>query len=119
MEKFAIASTASKDVVKILIDDLETSQGALGEARDNINKCFEDLKKDRDALATGNGGIDVDGSEILDINAGGVVMSVTKDTLTQIKGNRLDLCSVVGRTDVFRGTTMVRCSWISILIVLG
>ena len=90
MEKFAIASTASKDVMKILTNDLETSQDALSEARDNINKCFEDLKKDQDALATGNSGIDVDGSEIMDINEGGVVMSVTKDTLTQIKGKRLE-----------------------------
>ena len=71
MEKFAIASTASKDVVKRLIDDLETSQYDLSEARDKINKGFEDLKKDQDALATRNGGINVDGSEILDINVGG------------------------------------------------
>ena len=89
MEKFAIASTASKDVVKRLIDDLETSQYDLSEARDKINKGFEDLKKDQYALATGNGGINVDGSEILDINMGGVVMSVTKNTLTQIKGKRM------------------------------
>ena len=89
MEKFAIASTASKDVVKRLIDYLEMSQDALSEARDKINKGFEDLKKDQYALATGNGGINVDGSEILDINMGGVVMSVTKNTLTQIKGKRM------------------------------
>ena len=90
MKKFAIESTASKDVVEILIDDLEMSQDDLSEARDKINNFFEDLKKDQDALATGKGGIDVDGSEILDINAGGVVMSVTKDTLTHIKGKRLE-----------------------------
>ena len=45
MEKFAIASTASKDVVKILIDDLETSQDDLSEARDKINNSLEDLRE--------------------------------------------------------------------------
>ena len=90
MDKFAIVSTASKDVVKRLIDDLETSQDDLSEARDKINNCLEDLKKDQDALATRNSGINVDGLEILDINAGRVVMSVTKDILTQIKGKSLE-----------------------------
>ena len=38
---------------------------------------------------------DIDGSEILDINVcvwggGGVIMSVNRDTMTQIKGCRLD-----------------------------
>ena len=39
--------------------------------------------------------LNVDGSEILDINAGGVIMFVTRDTLTQIKGSGLE--------DLFRG----------------
>ena len=34
--------------------------------------------------------LDVDGSEILDINVGGIIISVTRDTLTQIKGTRLE-----------------------------
>ena len=90
MEKVAIASTASKAAVKRLIDDLDTAQDILSEARDKITKGFEDLREDQDALAAENGGLDVDGSDILEINAGGVVMSVTRDTLTQIKGTRLE-----------------------------
>ena len=44
MEKVAITSTASKDVVKRMIYDPDSSQGALSEARLNINKGFEDLR---------------------------------------------------------------------------
>ena len=42
MEKVDIASTASKDAVKKLIDDLDTAQDILSEARDKITKGFED-----------------------------------------------------------------------------
>ena len=71
MEKVAIASAASKDAVKNLIDDLDTAQDILSEARDKIAKGFEDLIEDQDALAVENGVPDVDGSEIIDINVGG------------------------------------------------
>ena len=77
MEKVAIASTATKNAVKRLIDDLGTAMSTLGEAKDKISKGFEDLIKDQDALAAESGVIDVDGSEILDINTGGVIVSVT------------------------------------------
>ena len=90
MEKVAIASAASKAAVKRLIDDLDTAQDVLNEARNKIAKGFKDLREDQDTFATDNGVLDVDGSEILDINAGGVMMSVTQDILTQIKGSRLE-----------------------------
>ena len=90
MGKVAIASTASKDAVKRLIYDLDRAQNVLSEARTKINKGFKDLREDQDALAVKNGVIDVDGSEIMDINAGGVIMFVTRDTLTQIKGTTLE-----------------------------
>ena len=59
-------------------------------ARNQIQKIFEELREDQDALAAENGVIDVDGSEILDINAGGIIISVTRDTLTHIKGKKLE-----------------------------
>ena len=77
MEKVDIASTATKDAVKRLIDNLGVYMSTLGEARDKINKGFEGLIKDQDALAAESGWINVNGSDILDINAGGVIMSVT------------------------------------------
>ena len=76
MEKVAIASTATKNAVKRLIDDLGTAMSTLGEAKDKISKGFEDLIKDQDALAAESGVIDVDGSEILDINTRGVLVSM-------------------------------------------
>ena len=77
MEKFAIASNATKDVVKFMKDDLCEALSILVEARDNINKGFEDMKKYQDALAAKNSGLNVDGSDILYINTGGFLMSVT------------------------------------------
>ena len=44
MKRFTIPSNASKDVVKRMIYDPDSSQGALSEARLNINKGFEDLR---------------------------------------------------------------------------
>ena len=51
MEKFAIASTASKYDVKRLINDLDRAHNALSEERGNINKGFEDMREDQNALA--------------------------------------------------------------------
>ena len=89
-KKVAIASTGTKDAVKMLTEDLGGAMSTLVEARDKINMGFEDLIKDQYALAAESGGIDVNGLEFLDIKAGGVIMSVTRGTLTQIKGSRLE-----------------------------
>ena len=62
MEKVAITSTATKDAVKRLIDDLDTAQDILSEARDKIAKGFEDLREDQDTLVVENEVPDVDGS---------------------------------------------------------
>ena len=44
MEKVAIESSASKDVAKSLIYDLNRAQGVLNEVRDNIKEVFNDLR---------------------------------------------------------------------------
>ena len=82
MEKVAIASTASKDAVKRLIYELDMAQDDLSEASDNINKGFEDLREDQR--------IDVDESDISEINTGGLVISVTRDILNHIKETSLE-----------------------------
>ena len=89
----ATASAASKDAMKRLIDDFERTQDILRESRGQISQGFEDLREEREALTVENGVIDADGSEILRINAGGEIISVTRDTLTQIKGTRLEALS--------------------------
>ena len=43
MDKFTIPSTASKYVVKWLINDLDRAQIDLSESRDKINKGFRDM----------------------------------------------------------------------------
>ena len=72
------------------MDDYDRAQDVLSEARNRISKGFEDLKEDQGAFAVENGLLDVKRSEILDINAGGSIISVTRGTLTQIKGTSLE-----------------------------
>ena len=90
IEKVAIAFTASKALIKRLAYDYGKDQDVLSEARDFIAKGFKDLKEFQDSLTAKNRVLDVDGSDILDINAGGSIISVTRGTLTQIKGTRLE-----------------------------
>ena len=51
---------------------------------------FEELREDQYSFAVENGVLDVYGSEIMDINEGGVITSLTRDTLSQIKGTRIE-----------------------------
>ena len=90
MEEVDIATIASDDAIKRLVDDIGKTKDILREARDRIANGFKDLREEREALVAENGVLDVDGSEILKINAGGEIISVTRDTLTQIKGTRLE-----------------------------
>ena len=117
MEKFAITYTVNKDVMKMLIDDPGGFLSVLGEARENINKGFEDIKKDQDDLTAKNSGLDVDGYEILDINAGDVMMYMNQDILTQIKGKVWRLSSAGSGERACQRMAMVGCYWISILII--
>ena len=76
--------------MKSLVDDYEWSQDFMSEARDQIPKGFKDMKENQYVFAAINWMIDVDRSDILNINEGGVMMSVTTDTLTQIKVTSLE-----------------------------
>ena len=78
MEKVHTASNASYGAMKSLFDEFERAKDdfnrakdVLGKAKNKIHEGFEELREDQDALAAENGVLDVDGSEILDINAGG------------------------------------------------
>ena len=56
-----------------------------------VENGYQDLEAEKDALAEKNGGTNAAAdSDILDINAGGQIVRVTRGTLTQIKGSRLE-----------------------------
>jgi uncharacterized protein (UPF0335 family) len=57
---------------------------------DSINKGHQDLEAEKNALCQENGGVSVSDSDILDINAGGEIIRVSRGTLTQIKGTVLE-----------------------------
>ena len=88
MEKVHTTSTASDSDMKMLFDKFERAKDTLtrdfnrakdnfdkakdvlGKAKTQIHKVFEELREDQDTLSAENGVLDVDGSKILDINAG-------------------------------------------------
>ena len=90
MDGFSTASAASNDTMKRLIDDFERTQDIPREARDQISHGFEDLRYEREALTAENSVIDANGSKILRIKAGGEIISMNRDNLTQIKGTMLE-----------------------------
>ena len=70
MNEVAVATTDSKDDVKRLIYKLYRSHDVMSESRNKINNGFVDLSKYQDVLASKNDVIDVNISNILDINMG-------------------------------------------------
>ena len=86
MKEVIAASNTSDYEMKKLIDDFKITKNILKESRDEIENGFKNLSEEQETLAAENGKFDVDGSEILKINAGGEIISVTWDTLMQIKG---------------------------------
>ena len=97
MEKVDTAYNVSDGAMKMLFNKYEIAKDEFNRAKDVLRKAnnqihegFEELREDQDALAAKNGMLDVNVSEILDINVGGVIISVTRYTLTLIKGTRLE-----------------------------
>ena len=72
------------------MDDFDKAKDVMREARNQIHWGFEYISKDQDALRVYNGVLNVDGLNIITINTrGGVVVIVTRNTLTHIKGTKL------------------------------
>jgi len=54
-----------------------------------IKQGYKDLKIQQDEMALNHGGAKVDSNDVLEINAGGKLITVTRRTLTQLKGTVL------------------------------
>ena len=70
MEKVSAAPTDSKYDAKSLIYKLDRYQDVMSDDRNKIIKGFEDMSEYQDTLASKNGVIEVEKSNILDINLG-------------------------------------------------
>lgn len=57
---------------------------------EKLAQAYDNLKEERDSLARENDGDRASEADLLEINAGGRIVSVTRRTLTQIKGSRLE-----------------------------
>ena len=89
------------------MDKLDISQDSLSESRGRINKIFEDLSGEQDALSAKNCVIDVNGSDIMYINAGGgswcTWLGITWPIL---RGIDWRFCSAGIVTNFFQGMAM-------------
>ena len=53
---------------------------------DRIQRDHEDLKRQKDEIASRHGDVNADSSDVLNINADGKIISVTRGTLTHLQG---------------------------------
>lgn len=90
MEKYAAAKAQREAQVQGLLDSCTEMAKTLEEQWKTLEKGHSDLEAKKKSLAAQNGGSSVSDSDILDINAGGQIVRVTRGTLTQIKGSRLE-----------------------------
>ena len=72
-----------------MVDELNIYQDVMREDSNNINTSFKDLIEEQDSLAAKNWVPNVDGLKILDINAGGSIISITRNTINHIMGKIL------------------------------
>ena len=76
-------------MIKRLIYELNRDQDVIIKDSNDIHKSFKYIREDQYAPADQNGVPNLDASEIIYINAGGSIISVTRYTMYQIKGEML------------------------------
>ena len=90
MEEVDRESAVSYTAMEKYMDDFDKAKGVLEESKKEILNGLKYMGEEQGAFAAKNGVPNADGLEILDINAGGKITSVTRDTLNQMKGTRLE-----------------------------
>jgi hypothetical protein len=70
--------------------DYMVEVGKLNEKEKELVDRIDELNKAKLKVAENNGDVDVSGEDLVEINAGGKTVSVTRSTLTQFKGTRLE-----------------------------
>eukprot|EP00588_Corethron_pennatum_P028180 CAMPEP_0194315548 /NCGR_PEP_ID=MMETSP0171-20130528/12368_1 /TAXON_ID=218684 /ORGANISM="Corethron pennatum, Strain L29A3" /LENGTH=140 /DNA_ID=CAMNT_0039071415 /DNA_START=132 /DNA_END=551 /DNA_ORIENTATION=- len=90
MEKFDDTKNSTDHACNRHISALETKRQLINDAVEKIRRGFSELKVKQDLLAHENGGADVDDGDLLEINAGGQIVTATRRTLTRLVGTRLE-----------------------------
>eukprot|EP00586_Coscinodiscus_wailesii_P010113 CAMPEP_0172490414 /NCGR_PEP_ID=MMETSP1066-20121228/20820_1 /TAXON_ID=671091 /ORGANISM="Coscinodiscus wailesii, Strain CCMP2513" /LENGTH=605 /DNA_ID=CAMNT_0013258867 /DNA_START=47 /DNA_END=1864 /DNA_ORIENTATION=+ len=90
MQRCIDADKASRAKIDSFIATFEEKKCALAEALDAIAERHDKLKEGQQLLMSKNEGSNVNESDVLNINAGGKTVTVTRGTLTQMKGTRLE-----------------------------
>jgi len=74
----------------IHLENYESTSKGLLEEWEKIQHGHEKLKAKKKTLMEENGGLDVKDSDMLEVNAGGQVVRVSRETLTKMKGTVLE-----------------------------
>ena len=88
MDKAAREFMDSKYSTERLVEKYDRYQDVISDRNNCIIIVFKDRIEYQYALATKTGVLDVNMADILYINAGGSIISLTRDNLTNIKGKR-------------------------------
>ena len=90
MDQYLEARNARRDAWEDLTKVYEQKVGVLESVWKSLEKAHDQIQLQKDRLSQRNGGSNVSDRDILDINAGGQIVHVTRGTLTQIKGTHLE-----------------------------
>ena len=70
--------------------DREARMEMIDDAEKELTERIDKLTKEKCEIAEENGNINAKGDDLVEINAGGKIIAAKRDTLTQLKGTRLE-----------------------------
>eukprot|EP00588_Corethron_pennatum_P002433 CAMPEP_0194295434 /NCGR_PEP_ID=MMETSP0169-20130528/53458_1 /TAXON_ID=218684 /ORGANISM="Corethron pennatum, Strain L29A3" /LENGTH=88 /DNA_ID=CAMNT_0039044593 /DNA_START=63 /DNA_END=326 /DNA_ORIENTATION=- len=88
MEHVDSAKNSTNDAYNRHTAAFESKRKLLDDAADRIRRGFSELEERRDLLAQETGIADVGDDDLLEINAGGQIVTATRRTLTGLPGTR-------------------------------
>jgi hypothetical protein len=89
-EEYSAARKCREQQWNTLVESYNQLDNELKLEWDTIEIGHKDLEAEKKTLRQENGGVSVSDSDILDINAGGEIIRVSRGTLTQMKGTVLE-----------------------------
>ena len=90
MEKLTAANTTLNTAIEARDRDLRTEINELNTKEKQLLDRLKLLDEKKLKVALSNGDVDVTDEDLVEINAGGKVIAVSRSTLTQFKGTKLE-----------------------------
>eukprot|EP00956_Cyclotella_meneghiniana_P010177 scaffold14046_cov76-Cyclotella_meneghiniana.AAC.6 len=90
MEKLAAANTTLNQAIEARDSDFRTEIVKLNAKEKQLQERLQRLGEKKHKKALSNGDVDATDEDLVEINAGGKVITVSRSTLTQFKGTKLE-----------------------------